>query len=249
MATATTARIIDVEGADGVGKSTALEALAALLCEEVGSSHPFDVTVFEKAFNRLPTLEEIHPARVLIVAEPTYSAPTGTAIRGKEGLLRSGRPYTVMEEAELYAADRARLYTDLVLRFLAADPRNWVLKSRGLASSLAYQAPRLEGRTSMAHAIDTLLELPGNRLELAHPPRDLIIFDLDPAKAQKRLEGRDRDRFEKDLALQQRVRAMYLTPELHAVFMKAGTTVRIIDASRSQEEIVATIIRTFKGSF
>ena len=94
-------RIIMIEGGDGAGKSTIINLVARFLCDRVGSDQPFDVSVFEQACNRFPTLEEIRPAKVLIVSEPTYSPPTGTAIRGKDGLVHSGKPYTAMYEGDL----------------------------------------------------------------------------------------------------------------------------------------------------
>ncbi len=242
-------RIIVIEGGDGAGKSTVIARIARFLCDRLGADEPFDVTVFEQAYCRLPTLEEISPARVLIASEPTHSPPTGTAIRGKDGLLHSGRPYTVMDEARLYAEDRARLYRELLLHFLAANANHWIIMSRGLASSLAYQAPRLQGCESLAHAIDTILALEGNQLELNHAPRDLIILDLDPLVAQERLAGREGpDRFEGDLVLQQRVRGMYLARELHKPFEDQGTSVHVIDAAQTPEGIVKAIIRILEGT-
>ncbi len=241
-------RIIDIEGGDGVGKSTVIERVARFLCGRLGTEQPFDVTVFEQGSGRLPTLDEISPAKVLIAAEPTHSPPTGTAIRAPDGLLRSGRRYSVMEEAQLYALDRARLYQMLILPFLAADDNHWVLKSRGLASSLAYQASRLEGCESVAHAIGTVLALEGNQVELTHAPRDLIILDLDPEVAQSRMAARTRDRFEADAALQKRVRGMYLTPDLHKPFQDQGASVHIINAAQTPEEIAQAIIRRLEGT-
>jgi thymidylate kinase len=242
-------RIIVIEGGDGAGKSTVINLIARFFCDRLGTEEPFDVTIFEQAYGRLPTLEEISPARVLIASEPTHSPPTGTAIRGEDGLLRSGRPYTVMDEARLYAEDRARLYKELLLRFLEANESYWIIMSRGLASSLAYQAPRLMNGENIAQAIDTILALEGNRLELSHAPHDLIILDLDPLVARQRLAGREgQDRFERDLALQQRVRGMYLAPELHKPFQDRGTSIHIINADQAPEEIASAIIRRLADS-
>lgn len=227
-------QIIGVEGVDGAGKSTAIRRLGELYGAEVGKP-VFNSVPFEQRERRLPTLEEIGEAGVLLIAEPTYSSPTGTAIR--EDFLRDGKVLTVPEQAELYADDREELYLELVIPFLAQS-QGWVIQSRGLLSSLTYQAHRWPGARNLEESIRAVLALSGNQLELAYAPHRVFIFDLDPAQAQRRIgDRRELDQFERDLPLQERVRQLYLDPAIQAPFREQGTVFHVINASKTPEQI------------
>ncbi len=228
-------------GLDGAGKSTAILRLSELYAARMDQPI-FNVPTFEKIHDRLPTLHEVGGSGVLMVAEPTYSRPTGTDIR--HDLLRDGIPMTVPEEARRYANDRERLYRNLVIPFLNRG-HGWVVQSRSLACSLTYQAQRWPEARDLDHGIRMVLSFPGNQLELEYAPKHLFIFDLNPLEALARMKNRELDHFERNVPLQARVRDLYLHPSIQAPFRERGTIIHVIDASRSKEETSSLIENIF----
>lgn len=235
-------RIITLVGVDGCGKDTVLERLTELLTQKTGSK-ALKLREFELEHKRFPTQEELKDIALLVVAEPTYSPPTGTAIR--EGMLPTDKPaITAKEEGLLYADDRKRLYQELILPFLA-KPGTWVIQNRSVLCSLVFQSLRWpEGNTE--EAMKYLLDLDGNRLELEHPPRHMLLLDLDPQTGSDRLKARgNMDRIEQDTDLQKRVRARYLDPTLQNLFLSRGTRIHVIDAAAPKEGVSAVITDLF----
>ncbi|MBP7006360.1 thymidylate kinase [Patescibacteria group bacterium] len=234
--------IIQLVGVDGCGKDTVLERLIELFTEKIGRP-AFKLREFELEHKRFPTQEELADIGVLVVAEPTYSPPTGTAIR--QGMLPTDKPpISAEEEGRLYSEDRGRLYQDLVLPFLA-QPGRWVIQNRGVICSLVFQSLRWPNGDTQ-EAMERLTKMSGNRLELEHPPQHMLILDLDPTIGFKRMQDRtDLDRLERDLALQERVRARYLDPELQNLFLSQGTDIHIIDAGGAKADVSATMTDLF----
>ena len=244
-------RITVLAGIDGVGKTSALSKLAALYQKETSFKYrsdlpPFDVPAFETAHGRLPSLQETEGHHLLIVGEPSHSPPTGTAIR--DGLLKRDYPADIVVQAEHFAADRERLYAELVIPFLARDPRSFVIQSRGLICSLTYQAPRWPGNNSLQDGVNAVLELRGNQLELEHAPTLMLILEADPDEAQKRMGRRRLDVLERDKQLQQEVHSLYQRPEIQAPFRERGTTVRTVDASKDIARTERNIDRIFEDT-
>lgn len=232
--------IIVVDGIDGAGKTSALRRIAEICAEQSGGSI-VDVPRLGVSLGHLPTPEDIGETGTILVEEPTSQTESGRIIR--ERLLRDRQPTSVHEQARLFAEDREALYRRVVIPHLERQPESWVVQSRGLMSSLAYQAERLEGIRSLEEGIERVLGLPGNAIELAHAPRLCLIFSLMAEEAARRLavRGGTVDLFEADRILQARVGALYLHPAVHAPFLARSTRIRVIDANRTPEAILRDV--------
>ncbi len=246
--------IVEIEGGDGNGKSTALQAVRAFLEEHLEVSS-FDVIAFEQREGRWPTTTEIDPldtmaAQVLLVGEPTYVG-VGKTIR--EALKHSPKEFhDPWVQAQSYARDREELVTRVILPYLSRGGKQ-IVRSRGLLSSLAYQAPRIavQDQTSLAEAVRRVMTLPGNRLSIQYAPRLCLLLDLPPDEASRRMSasrGGVLDHFERDRALQQNLRQLYHHPAIQEPFREQGTTFVTIDTSGTKLETTARI-RTALRSF
>lgn len=235
--------IVDIEGGDGNGKSTALDAVRAFF-EARFEMSSFNVIDFEQAKHRWPTPNEIDPleamaAKILIVGEPTYVL-TGAIIRA---LLETPTPEfkDPWYQAKLYAQARLELVRDLVLPYLQNGGRR-IIRSRGLLSSATYQAPaiaKLEN-ISLANAVERVLALEGNHLSITRAAPDLcLLLDLPPEEAERRMtKGRDGglDYFEGDRRLQSDLRRLYHDPIIQQPFIARGTSFATIDTRGTKEE-------------
>ncbi len=248
-------RLIVIEGGDGVGKTNAVEAVIETIRHLSGTRLTvFDATKFEQAHKRAPTIDDLFHEKVfpsiLLIAEPTY-AGIGANIRSK---LRDGSSIDQHELAYLYALNRDELYTHLVIPYLH-NRGLWVVQSRGLLSSLTYQAPAIaqESGRALAEVRDALLRLPGNSLELLYAPNDLFILQAPVGIAQKRLQKRlqnrnDLDAFDQNTALQEQVRDAMMNPVLLSPFFERHTRVHMIDVSNTSVFVRECIANTLKAS-
>jgi dTMP kinase len=175
----------------------------------------------------------------LSVAEPTH-AGIGKFIR--EEIIAQhvdGHRYTGLVTAQMFAIDREVLYTETIIPWKNAHPNGVVVQDRGALSSLTYQ-PLQDPEVRL----EWLLELPGNKIELAHAPDALFILRIDPAEAERRLAARtdkqDKCVFEKQ-EFQEKLAARYLDPEIQAPYRNAGTKILIIDAGGTREEVAERI--------
>jgi dTMP kinase len=225
-------KLVVMDAIDGAGKSTAIRAVTAWLADRGLMS--FDLVAFMQQQHRLPEVEEIGEAGVLLSAEPTHCW-IGSAIR--EEIIKSHptRVYDGLTAAQAFALDRQVLFSRVVLPFLRAKPGRWVIQDRGLISSLAYQ-PLQDARIT----IEWLLGLEGNRLELSRPPELLLLLRLTPDEAMRRLEGRgekvDEHVFE-NLSFQEKLAARYRDPDVLRPYREAGTRIVEIDAAQSPEAV------------
>lgn len=230
-------KLIVIDAIDGAGKSTAIGAMVEWLKNQ--DKKPFDLIEFQKTHHRLPELEELGDADLLLSAEPTYSW-VGAAIREEIVKEHPDRTYDGKTAALAFALDRHILFTRLILPFLQTKPNAWVIQDRGTISSLAYQPLQDPSVT-----LDWLLTLDGNKLELSRPPDILLLLRLAPEEAMKRLDSRteklDGHIFEQ-ATFQERLAARYRDPDVLAPYKNAGTSIIEIDASRSKEEVGAACV-------
>lgn len=248
-----------LEGADGVGKSTALVAIIHSLGKQRfgemfdAKTHVFDAVAFEQEYARVPTLQDLlarcealgGQMPILVIGEPGYAAPRHLV---REALARKPGSADARDQvmmSRLFAEDRKTLYTQLVLPAISADPSIVIVQGRGLLSSLVYQAASIAKASggSLDHAIQAILALEGNALELAHPPSDIVIMTAPPAVAADRMRRRDDgpDAFEGDVRLQELVHAGYEDARFLAPFTSQGATCHRIDANVSPQDVAAAV--------
>ncbi|EKD32720.1 MAG: hypothetical protein ACD_76C00161G0019 [uncultured bacterium] len=220
---------IIIDGIDGSGKSTILSSMAQQL-EKTGYKI-FDAVAWTKKHNMLPCEDDFCKTDVIITAEPTH-AWTGSAIRN-EIISKNKRAYTPLETAHAFSLDRLVHYKRVVLPALAMG--KIVLQDRGVCTSIVYQPVQHENLP-----LKIVLELPGNKLALKYAPDHLIITDLNPAIAMRRLSGRvskkDNAIFDK-LAYQKLIDKRYKSQWFKKMFEKRGTKIHKIDVSGTKQEM------------
>jgi thymidylate kinase len=231
-----------IEGIDGSGKSTVLNACRAW-AEERGSVF-FDVVAFSEREGRLPSVDEVGDATGLITAEPTFCW-TGKAIREEiiakhevRGTSDVGR-YTGWETAQAYALDRLVLFRRLVIPFLQNHPDRIIFQDRGLGSSLAYQPLQDPTLTT-----ERLLEISGNGQTIAFPPSLLLLIRTEAAAAMarlaKRTEKQDDVIFEEP-DFQSKLVTRYLSEEVLGPFKRIGTKIAEIDGNLGIDAVAAAV--------
>jgi len=220
-----------VDGIDGCGKGTIVDALAAARRAE--GARVFDLREFTKREHRLPELEELAACDVIVSAEPTHTW-IGSAIR--EELIRdNGRSYTASATAEAYALDRLILYRRVILPARAAGKD--IIQERSVTSSLVYQPVQSEPLP-----LEDVAALEGNAFALAHPPDLCIIVSTDPPRAVQRLQLRktkqDAAIFEK-LPILEQLHERYHSAWFRDLLAARGWRVEYLDANGAVEDAVA----------
>ena len=155
---------------------------------------------------------------VIITAEPT---------KDKIGMLIRSSPELLPEtEALLFTADRAD-HTQTIKKWLKEGKT--VLCDRYFASTLAYQAAKLNGKSVEMSWLRTM------NMKVIAEPDITFLFDIDPGTGLERVEARgSRSKFE-DTDYLRDVRKNYLK-----LAEEYGFTV--IDASASKEKVVADVM-------
>ena len=223
-----------IDGLDGSGKGTALDALKdwALLIQK---KRVLDVREYGKKHNAYP--KSVSDYDVIISAEPTHIS-YGKSIR--EELINKEKKYSGKEIAEAFSKDRDELYKKIIIPALKAG--KWIFQERGIVTSLVYQP--LQGLS-----LEEIKKLKGNKQALEYAPTVLMIMKADPKVTMQRLAARkkqDNAIFE-NLEFQKKVAKVYASKELKSLFEKAGSEVcylstdpplRIEDTKRKVIEIV-----------
>lgn len=209
---------IMVDGIDGSGKSTVVDAWAEALKEE--GKCVCSLKIFWEKHGRHPTLEELGACDVVISAEPTF-IKTGKEIR--ETMIREGSA-TPSELARAYADDRLVLYREVLVPLLAQG--KIIIQDRGVSTSLSYQPLHHPELTP-----EVVSELPGNAFALDHAPDHLVIVDAPADAALARLHGRkkqDHALFERQEFLA-RARARFLDPAYQKLFTDRDTHIHVLN--------------------
>ncbi|MBI4133151.1 hypothetical protein HY478_00905 [Candidatus Uhrbacteria bacterium] len=228
------------EGIDGSGKTTIARTFTTELTR-MGKS-VFDLPTWSREHGRLPLLAECEGADVIFAAEPTQ-VWVGAAIRGE--LVRTNTGYTELTVAEAFSLDRLILYSRLIIPLRARG--KIILQDRGVPTSLVYQSLR-------GVNVQTLTRLPGNALELAHPPDLMLIAHSRTETALNRLRGRSEKKdnavFE-ERAFLERANEQYLSPAFRAFWRRRGVTLHYMDTDlplESMHEHTAELARTLFSS-
>lgn len=246
-----------IEGIDGSGKSTVLNACRAW-AEERGVTF-FDVIEFSEREGRLPSVEEVGNATGLITAEPTFcwvgkaireeiiakrnlsaqcSVLSAQLLQDKEDDVRCAMcdaRYSGWETAQAFALDRLVQFRRLIIPFLQGHPERIIFQDRGLGSSLAYQP--LQDKSLNTYK---LLDLPGNVQTLAFAPTLLILIRTEAAAALARLSQRTEKQdgviFEEP-DFQRRLVRRFLSDDVLGPFKRAGTRIMEVDGNAGIEEV------------
>lgn len=254
-----------IEGIDGSGKSTVLNACRAW-AEERGIKF-FDVVAFSEKEGRLPNPDEVGDATGLITAEPTFCW-IGKAIREEiiakhesrnSQLVTSDDPksqdssyklqearYSGWETAQAFALDRLVLFRRLIIPFLQDHPDRMVFQDRGLGSSLAYQP--LQDTTLTT---ERLLGLPGNAQTIAFAPTLLLLMRTEAAAAMarlaKRTEKQDQVIFEEP-DFQTKLVQRFLSDDVLGPFRQAGTKIAEVDGNQDMP-VVAAVVQSLLSQY
>ncbi|MHB8831514.1 MAG: dTMP kinase [Patescibacteria group bacterium] len=227
-----------IEGIDGSGKSTVLNACRAW-AEDRGVTF-FNVIEFSEREGRLPNAEEVGGATGLITAEPTFCW-VGKAIR-EEIIAKhdeAGQRYTGWETAQAFALDRLVQFRRLVIPFLQNHPERIIFQDRGLGSSLAYQPLQDTSLTTKQ-----LVELPGNAQTLAFSPSLLILIRAEAtatmARLAQRTDKQDKDIFEEP-SFQQKLAQRYLSDDVLGYFKQVGTKIAEVDGNQGIDQVASAV--------
>ncbi len=216
-----TGKFIVLDGTEGSGKSTVIDFWKKHL-EEQGKKI-FDLKAYWKQYDKQPPAEEVLAADIIFSAEMTY---TGIGKVLREELIAKGTDYPSLAIAEAYALDRMILYKKFFAPALAAGKT--IISDRSISTSLVYQT--ISDPTITYEIIRTL---PGNAVALAHPPTDLILFEIDPEKGLARLASRldknDNAIFE-EVDFQKKAYAKFMGSEFQNIFKDLGTTIHYLSA-------------------
>lgn len=172
---------IIIDGIDGSGKDTILDAWADQLTKE--GKRIFRLRDFWAEHHAHPEPEDLEGYDVLLSTEPTY-VWFGAAIR-QEFIRASGRKYSAKAIAQAFSLDRLVLYKRVLLPALKRGMT--ILQTRGVSTTLAYQTAQGDASVTPEY----IMKLRGHAFALKHAPDVLLIADLDPAAAMGRLAGRD----------------------------------------------------------
>lgn len=189
---------IMIDGADGAGKSTILGFWADFLKQQ--GRRVFSLKNFWQKHRRHPEKKEWRDFDVIVSAEPTYVG-VGQVIR--EELIKKQAPgYPPQAMAEAFSLDRLILYQKVLLPALRAG--KIIIQDRGVSTSLVYQPLQHPTLTIKKVAV-----LPGNELALQWAPDYLVVVEIKPEIALKRLAKRfqkkDNTIFENPVSLKRNI--------------------------------------------
>ncbi|MBI5071576.1 hypothetical protein HZB93_01650 [Candidatus Falkowbacteria bacterium] len=181
--------LVMVDGIDGSGKGVIVKALADWALAK--KMKIFDLRNYWKEKHTFPEPEEIAKYDVIISAEPTYSM-VGQAIR-EEIVRDNNRHYSAWTTAEAFSLDREILYRRIIIP--ALEQGKIIFQERGVTTSIIYQPVQEEPLE-----LEKILNLSGNKLALEYRPDLLIVTQVEPKEAIRRLAERakkDNSIFEK----------------------------------------------------
>ena len=209
---------IMIDGIDGSGKSTIIQAWKDCLAKEGNTI--FDLKNYWKEKNAYPNFSKIKPCDFVFSCEPTRVG-IGKVIR--EELIRGGNEYPTDVIADAYSIDRFVLYTKILIPLL--KKRKNIIQDRGISSTLAYQTIK------NGVPFEDVVALAGNRLALKNRPDHLVIISTNPETACQRLklrpEKKDDAIFEK-LEFMKKISAQFRSKKYQEIFNKCGTQIHYL---------------------
>lgn len=212
---------IMIDGIDGSGKSTVINAWAKTLAN--AGKKVFFLKPYWLEHRKHPSPEEIKEYDVIVSAEPTF---VGIGKKIRDILIREGSA-TPRTLAESYAEDRLVLYRDLLIPLL--ETGKIVLQDRGVSTSLCYQPLHDPVLTA-----DDIASLHGNAFALDHAPNHLVIVDTPVDDALRRIGGREKQDhavFEKKQFLE-KARSRFLDQAFQKFFTDRGTRIHVLNGGK-----------------
>lgn len=206
---------IMVDGIDGAGKTTIIKEWKEFL--EQRDKSIFDLKQFWQQHGKHSDIEDIKNYDVIFSAEPT-SVWTGASIR--EEMINENTDYSAESIARAFSLDRMVLYKRILLK--ALNNGIDVIQDRGVSTSLCYQPLQTENLTR-----EEVASMEGNRFALENRPDYLVLADVEPKQAIKRLFSREQDDesiFEKKKFLH-RARDTFFSKEYQDFFTKEGAEI------------------------
>lgn len=233
---------IVLEGLDGTGKTTLLEALEKYLVEQGKTC--FSVVDFSRLNNRLPNPTDVfkgvamQDADVIFTAEPTH-AEVGGIIR-TELIAINQRTYNPLTIAHAYGLDREIHFRKIVGP--ALQKNKLVVQSRSWISSLVFQQA-----ASQEIDLDELLAIPANQL-VANTPPDAFLYTRvkQPELIIERMKGRDYDQFE-NLDFQEKIFAGFESDWLQNYLTQQNLRWEVVDVSGDVESGIKNFLKAFKS--
>lgn len=212
---------IMLDGIDGSGKSTVIQAWKDYLAEEGNAI--FDLRSYWQGADKYPGLEEFKSYDFIFSCEPTL-AGIGKVIR--EELIKDGTNYPAPAVAEAYSLDRLILYEKIHIPLLQSG--KIIIQDRGVCTSLAYQTASQQGLN-----FASISALPGNKLALLNRPDNLILMKITAetaiARLKQRLGKQDNSIFEK-IGFLKRLTEIYYSQEYQNLFISRGTKIHYLNA-------------------
>ncbi|MBI2143818.1 thymidylate kinase [Candidatus Woesearchaeota archaeon] len=232
-------RFVMVDGLDGSGKGTIVDALQKWA--ELKGMKVLDLRSYCREKNTFPEPEEALQYDAVVSAEPTFCY-VGKAIR--EELVRAlDRRYSAITLAQAFALDREMLYKRVLIPAIKAG--KYVFQERGLSSSLVYQPVQEHIQLS------ELIKLPGNRTALQFAPNLFIIATVRPETVIKRLGTREKKDYSifDNLSFQRNVDSRFRSDWLRQLFEQHGSKVVYLntDEPKTAEDTQKEAVTVFEG--
>lgn len=231
-------RFVMVDGLDGSGKGTIVNALKRWAEEKQLSI--LDLREYAKQNNKLPETDEIAQYDAIISAEMTHCW-IGRALRD-EIVRKNSRNYSIESTAQAFSLDREILYKRIIIP--AVKQGKYIFQERGVISSVVYQP--VQGRIQLSE----LMKLAGNRLAIQNAPGLLIIPLVSPEAVMRRLENRekkDQAIFE-EINFQRKIEERYKSQWLKKMFENYGSKVIYLDTSppKTPEETESDAVKIWE---
>ena len=240
MATMRAGLFVMIDGLDGVGKDTIIDALKQYLISIGKSTFELKDHWGKQGFH--PELNDFITSDVLISSEPTYVG-IGAAIRREIIANHADRAYSARATASAYALDRMVLYKRVLLPALKVG--KWVIQSRGVSTTLAYQ-PLWAQIQEDSLSLEEVMALEGNVLALENAPDLLVIptvADVDELATRLAQRGKKDNAIFENTQFQKQLDGVYRSDWFREIFESRGTVVKYIDAGVSVEHSCNEAVR------
>lgn len=250
-----TGKFIVIDGLDGVGKGTAINAIVDFLSSQ--GKRILDLDKYWREMHFHPDFENeiingkenqyylnLNNYDVIKSSEPTFTG-IGRVIRD-EVIADVKRKYSARFTAECYASDRMVLYKRVLLP--ALEKGKIIIQSRSVSTSIVYQhVQSAEDQKSLS--MEEIINLEGNIFTLDNAPDLLIIPTIkDVESLIERLKNREKDdncNFE-NLDFQLKLKPIYEGQVFKNIFESRGTKVEYLDAGISIEATKKQVLDLFK---